>query len=198
MAGGVDRAAELARRLFAMHAGRGLEGQIRLFLRTLPVLVDAQPVHMAAQDHLVLADRGHVVLGLAGDDAGVAAHAEVQVDRQAPLWRGLRLVGIEAGRDRPGALGEARLAGGDRADEVGQLGLSHRLHGRERLAPAGRGQITGHPPRRGREPQRIGVIAHLVGQRARQAAAVTKADHDRMTLLPGNDPGGAFDRAPAG
>ena len=49
------------------------------------VAVDAQPVHLAAAQHLVLADDRDVVLRLAGDDAGVAADAGVEVDRHAPL-----------------------------------------------------------------------------------------------------------------
>ena len=39
------------------------------------VAVDAQPVHLAAGGDLLLADDRNVVLGLAGDDAGVAADA---------------------------------------------------------------------------------------------------------------------------
>ena len=49
------------------------------------VAVDADPVHLAAAQHLLLADDRDVVLGLAGDHAGVAADAGVEVDRHAPL-----------------------------------------------------------------------------------------------------------------
>ena len=49
------------------------------------VAVDADPVHLAAAQHLLLADHGDVVLGLAGDHAGVAAGAGVEVDGHAPL-----------------------------------------------------------------------------------------------------------------
>ena len=42
------------------------------------VAVDADPVHLAAARDLVLADDRDIVLGLAGDHAGVAAGAGVR------------------------------------------------------------------------------------------------------------------------
>jgi hypothetical protein len=50
----------------------------------LVIAVDAQPVHFALAQHLLLADGRDVVLRLAGDDAGVAADAGIQVDAHAP------------------------------------------------------------------------------------------------------------------
>ena len=61
-------------------------GIVRL---ALEVAVDADPVHLAAARHLVLAHDRDVVLGLAGDHAGVAADAGVQVDGHAPLVAGV-------------------------------------------------------------------------------------------------------------
>src|SRR6185436_13606302 len=55
----------------------------------------------AAQD-LVLADHRDVVLGLAPDDAGVAADAGVDVDRHAPLVALVRVLGNERQRARRG------------------------------------------------------------------------------------------------
>ena len=48
------------------------------------VPVDADPGHLAAVEHVFLADDRDIVLGLAGQRAGVAADAGVQVDRHAP------------------------------------------------------------------------------------------------------------------
>src|SRR5690606_18700558 len=48
------------------------------------VAVQAQPVHLTASAHLVLAHHGDVVLHVAGRHAGTAAHAAVQVDAQPP------------------------------------------------------------------------------------------------------------------
>ncbi len=73
--GGVHRADDLAGRVLAMHARHRLERDIGLVGRSRIVAVDAQPVHLAAGEHLVLADDRHVVFRLAGDDAGLAADA---------------------------------------------------------------------------------------------------------------------------
>ena len=59
------------------------------------VAVDAQPVHFAADDHLLLAHDRDVVLGLAGDHAGIAADAGRLVDRHAPGVFRLFVFGIE-------------------------------------------------------------------------------------------------------
>ena len=48
------------------------------------IAVDADPVHLAAVQHLLLADDGDVVLRLAGHDAGPAAGAGSQIDGHAP------------------------------------------------------------------------------------------------------------------
>ena len=59
------------------------------------IAIDAQPVHFALMHHLLLADDGNVVLGLAGDDAGVAADAGVQIDTHRPSRRPLRFPAIK-------------------------------------------------------------------------------------------------------
>src|SRR5262249_22959843 len=112
-----DRADQLARGVLAMHArhrlevardGFGLEGVAGV------VVVDAQPVHLAAAGDLALADDGDVVLGLAGDDAGAAADAGGQVDGHAPLWPvGVRLAGGVLGRVQRHALAFGVLPAGE-------------------------------------------------------------------------------------
>jgi hypothetical protein len=49
------------------------------------VAVDAQPMHLTAAHHLLLAHDRNVVLRLARHDAGIAADARVKIDRHAPL-----------------------------------------------------------------------------------------------------------------
>ena len=66
--------------------------------RAAEVAVDADPVHLAAVQHLLLADDGDVVLRLAGDDARPAAGAGGQIDRHAPA---VQIVLGHAGSDRP-------------------------------------------------------------------------------------------------
>ena len=104
------RADDLARRLLALHAQHRLEvarGRIGL---AFIIAIDAQPLHLTLVDHLLLADDGNVVLGLAGDDARVATDARVQIDAHGP---GRRPLGFPAIKLRlPFAAGEkARLLG---------------------------------------------------------------------------------------
>ena len=82
--GGAHRADDFAGSVLALHAGHGLEVCLGIVAVALIVGVDANPVHVAAEDGLLLADDGDVVLRLAGDHAVVAADARVQVDRHAP------------------------------------------------------------------------------------------------------------------
>src|SRR6185295_15653649 len=80
------RADHLAGGVLALHAGdRLVVDRFGLVVVAGVVLVDAQPLHLAAAEDLVLADDGDVVLGDAGDDAGVAAGARREVDRHPPL-----------------------------------------------------------------------------------------------------------------
>ena len=81
---GVYRTHDLARRLLAMHARHRLEREARVLRRPDVITVDAQPVHDPVVQHLFLADRRYVVFRLAGDHAGLAADAGIEVDRHAP------------------------------------------------------------------------------------------------------------------
>src|SRR5579862_8177369 len=81
---GTDGADVFAGRVFALHAGHRLVIHFRIVEVAAEVSVDADPLHDAAAHHLFLTDHGDVVLRLAGDDAGVAADAAVQIDRHAP------------------------------------------------------------------------------------------------------------------
>src|SRR6185436_14525559 len=84
--GGRHRADHLAGGVLAVHAGdRLVEHRARRLVVAGVVLVDAQPVHLAAAEDLVLAHHRDVVLGDAGGDAGVAAGAGREVDRHPPL-----------------------------------------------------------------------------------------------------------------
>ena len=79
-----DRANLLARGVLAVLAGHRLEVRARRGQIAFEIGVDAQPLHVAADLHLVLADDGDVVLRVAAHDAGIAADAGVHVDRHAP------------------------------------------------------------------------------------------------------------------
>src|SRR5579863_4314028 len=99
---GAHRANDFAGRVLTLHAWDGLEKCLGIIAVALVVGVDANPVHVAADDGLLFADDGDVVLRLAGQHAVVAAHTRVKVDRHAPgvvfffVWIGL--VKRESGR----------------------------------------------------------------------------------------------------
>src|ERR1700733_4578223 len=89
------RANLLARSILAMLAGHRLEVGARRRQIALEIGVDAQPLHVAPDAHLLLAHHRNVVLGITAHDAGVAAHAAVHVDRHTPLVLWVRPVGEE-------------------------------------------------------------------------------------------------------
>ena len=84
--GGCHGADLLAGSVLAVHAGNGLEDDLRAAGGLAgEVPIDPDPVHLAPLRDLDLADDRHVVLALAGDHARVAPDARVQVDRHPPL-----------------------------------------------------------------------------------------------------------------
>ena len=73
-----------ARRVFALHAQHGLVHRSRGLRRFAEIAVDADPVHLAPQKDLLLADDGDIVFRLAGRHARPAAGAGRQIDGHAP------------------------------------------------------------------------------------------------------------------
>ena len=93
--GRADGTNEFARRVFAMHARHRLMIELRLVRRPGIIVVDANPMHLAARAHLVFADDRNVIFGLAGNRAGIAADAGVEIDHHAPGVAGiLEFIGI--------------------------------------------------------------------------------------------------------
>ena len=90
-----DRADDLARRVLTLHARNGLKIRLGVFARSPEIVVDAQPVHLAAAQHLILPNDGDVVLGLAPDDTRVAADAGIDVDRHPPPVAVVFVFGIQ-------------------------------------------------------------------------------------------------------
>ena len=135
------RADHLARRVLALLAGHRLVIGVGVLEVAGVVAVDPQPVHLAAVEDLLLADHRNVVLGLAGDDAGVAAGADVLVDGHAP---GVALVLEVAVHRQPGQrlvlhlLREPRIFGelrlGRHANQVASFERPVILRGRELVA----------------------------------------------------------------
>ena len=80
----IDRADDLAGRVLALHARHRLVVHLGIVALAFVVAIDSEPVHLAPAPHFVLADDGNVVFGHAGDDAGVAADAGVEIDGHPP------------------------------------------------------------------------------------------------------------------
>src|SRR4029077_15011651 len=92
----------LARSVFALHARNWLEKGFRISERIIVVsarvvcrsirfviAVDANPVHFAATQNLVFADDWNVVFRDAGDHAGIAAIATVEINGHTPGVAGI-------------------------------------------------------------------------------------------------------------
>src|SRR5262249_55665014 len=82
--GGIHRAHDLARRVFAVHARHRLVDDLGGVERPAGRAIDPDPGHPVPAQHLVAPDHGNVVLGRARERARVAADARRQVDRHAP------------------------------------------------------------------------------------------------------------------
>src|ERR1700723_1082063 len=81
---GADGADHFAGRVLTVHAEHRLVIRFGIVYAAAEISVHADPVHRAALHYLFLADDRNILFGLAGFDAGVAAHAFVQVHGQAP------------------------------------------------------------------------------------------------------------------
>ena len=68
-----------------MLASHALKADLRIVFIAREIAVDPNPRHLAAFDHLILADDRDVVLALACHHAGVTTHTGAQVDHHAPL-----------------------------------------------------------------------------------------------------------------
>src|SRR5205814_6046473 len=100
----------LAGRVLAVLAEHGLEVRARRGQVSFEVAVDADPLHVATDPHLLLAHHRDVVLRIAADHAGVAAGAGAHVDRHAPGVFRIRPVG-EHRRTHVGRLVPLALVG---------------------------------------------------------------------------------------
>ena len=176
------RAHHLARRRLALLTRHRLVVGVRILDVAAVVPVDAEPVHLAAVRDLRLADDRHVVLGLAGDDAGVAAGADVLVDRHAPRVA-VVLASLEH-RETDERLmlllgGERRLLlelfGVADANEVASFERPVILRGDELVAVAGLASARHRSGcRSGRRAQRVDAEPDPVADRGRRVRGRTR------------------------
>ncbi len=116
--------------------------------------VDAQPMHVAPARDLVGADNRHVVLGLAGDDAGVAADAGRDIDHHRPLvWADVGRGMLRIERCRRRSVGGSQRGGGDfrksgGTEKIASLDTGLRLSRKQFGAAPGRHDRHPHGPQR--------------------------------------------------
>jgi hypothetical protein len=95
------RTNRLAWRVLTLHARHRLEVDAGIRRIAFIVRINADPLHLTAALHLLLADHGDIVLRLAGHRTSLAANTGIQVNRHAP---GILLVevflGLEIGVQR--------------------------------------------------------------------------------------------------
>ena len=180
-----------------MHAGDRLE--VGLWLGRISGVrpVDAQPVHLTAARDLLRPDHGDVVLGLASDNAGIAADAGVEIDRHAPGMPVVTPFRIERGRGCRIA-GRVSLVGADDAVDV----LSrHRmvLLGRDQRHASGKTPDgAADDPRLGGGAQPICVEADDVLRCAREHPAVAERQRHCARSLTRQQPDWCRERARCG
>ena len=170
--------------------------------------VDADPGHVAAAADLVLADDGDVVLGAAGDEAGIAADAGIQIDRETPLEiageRGIRVDGNGLGEFAIHLGGEVRLLPEllerPLAGDVAPLHVLVLLRAGKDVCILGQGLHgdTGTVSERGGIAERVGVESDLLHHVGDAVAAVAEGDADRAVGMAGSDQGGGIDVSVAG
>src|ERR1043165_4952137 len=81
---GFDGADDFARSVLAMHTGHWLMKRLRVALVTHVVAINSEPMHFARVHDLFFPNHLNVVLGLAGDDAGVTARTRTSINRHPP------------------------------------------------------------------------------------------------------------------
>ena len=215
----------LAWSVLALLAGHGLEKGFRILegrlifgriagglaggrgCRVRIVAIDANPVHFASAHHLVLADNRNVVFRLAGDDAGVAAIAAIEVDGHGPFVAlvrkfGLALVKGIVFRRRFLAFGKIRILAvfleSCRHHDVAAFHVEVILRAGHRVAVAG---FPDHTSRSRRSPKRVrgahdvSVEAFVCAGIARLFAPVAQGQNHNTLGLAREDPSGGGDLA---
>ncbi len=160
-------------------------------------------MHLAAAQHLFLADDRDVVLRLAADDAGVAADAGVDVDRHSPLVAFVLELGIQ--RDRPRRrfvllVHRLRipdeLVACDRTNEIPPLHQVVILRARERICRADRHDLEAAAEiHRVRRAERVGVEASALRDAAGARSPVPEVHGNRIVGMADDDESGAANRA---
>src|SRR5262249_33773547 len=162
--------------------------------RVIPI--DADPVQLAPDDHLLLADDGNVVLGLAGNRACVTPRARAQIDRHAPsvafilAWR--------VHRKRWGCLLTHLLhkiwivtifLQRSSTNRIAPFHAVMMLRASERIAASSLVQLHSRPEPKGTcSSKRIGVDPRSLTHTPRTEPAVAEVESDGVVRLPWQNP----------
>src|ERR1019366_5018345 len=194
---GLHGADQLARGILALHAGNRLVVDGRVIGLAVVVGVDANPVHGAPAAHLVFADHGDIVLGLAGDHAGAASGAGIEVDGHAPGVAGVREFRIHG--QRAWRRFRAFVDGGRILAVIGDIAFMNDVAaGVENVVHLGAGEGVGSGnlvhfhaqvlPHGGGGAQAVGVKAHAGRGPAGVRAAIAEVQGDGLIHMAGLDP----------
>ena len=180
-----------ARSVFAMLAHHGLRKHFRILRITGEVAVESDPSHITIFANLVFSNDGHVVFGLAGNDASVATRAGIEIHRHSPLlFRGECRVGVERNIRRDVTIHAHRLGKGviflealecSLANEVTTFHAAMFLGLRERVIPIGDDTSdTACEPHGICTANRIGIEADVFHECGNVFASVAESDGERV------------------
>ena len=174
-----------------MLAHHGLRKHFRILRITGEVAIEANPGHVAIFANLVFSDDRNVVFRLAGNDAGIATCASIEIHRHSPLlFRGECRVGVERYIRRDVTIHAHRLGKGviflealesSLANEVTTFHATMLLGLRERVITIGddTSDTTGEPHGIC-AANRIGIEADVFHESGNVFATVAESDGERV------------------
>ena len=187
-----------------MLAHDGLREHFGLVSIPREVAVEANPGHVAVFADLVFADDRDIVFSLAGDNAGVATRAGIEIHRHAPLFlRGQFGMGVERNIRRDVTIHAHLLGEGvvfsvavnrSLTDEIAAfhaamlLGLSHRVVAVRDLESHSAEEKHGVGG-----AERISIETNTIHQSGNALASVTERDRERVVSVAGSDDRCGFD-----
>src|SRR5579862_5094037 len=184
-----------------MHAGHRRKSR----LPVNDVIVDAQPMHVAAYADLFGPDDWNVIFCLTGDDAGIAANTSRRIDNHRPLIGVVSMGWIKRRRIGPG-LAEFEIALAQIRQREARLQLFGFTLKSKKMLRAQNIRVSSCPgdasvgdgPRGLRLPQPIDVEAYIVAHRTGCSAAVAKRRCDYTGCLTGPHQDWRFEYEQAG
>ena len=195
-----------ARGVFAMLAHHSLRKHFRILNITRKISIQTDPSHVTIFANLVFSDHRHVVFGLAGNDAGIATRAGIEIHRHSPLlFRGECRMGVERNIRRDVTIHAHRLGKGivflealecSLANEVTTFHAAMLLGLRERVIPIGHNTSdTACEAHCFCSAHRIGVEADVFHEGGNVFASVAERNGERVIGVTGSYESSGFNRS---